>query len=120
MKVCSQSTLTHARAGTHTHTHTHLVYVTTYNKNNPELFTNIILKTENFKNNDKIKEILDTTIIKSQRLAKNLKRILTSSTFGENTTQGVIKCSNKRYKICNIIREGRSNTFKNPDKIQNK
>ena len=42
-------------------------------------------------NNEKNpKEILDTTkIIKSQRQPKNLKRILTTSTFGENTTQGI-------------------------------
>ena len=39
---------------------------------------------EEIKNKDKIKEILDTTkIIKSQRQPKNLKRILTSSTFGK-------------------------------------
>ena len=42
------------------------------------------------------KEIQDTIkIIKSQRQLKNLKRILTSSTFKENTTQVVTKCNNK-------------------------
>ena len=42
---------------------------------------------EELKSKDEIKEILDTTkIIKSQRQPKNIKRILTSSTFGENTT----------------------------------
>ena len=49
-----------------------LAYVTTYNKNNPKLFTEI---TENLelKNNDNIKKILDTTkVIKSQRQPKNL------------------------------------------------
>ena len=57
-------------------------YVTTYNKNNPELFTEIIKNLEGLQNNDKIKEILDTTkIIKSQSQPKNLKRRLTSSTF---------------------------------------
>ena len=66
-------------------------------------------------NKDKIKEILDTSkIIKSQRQPKNLQRILTSSTFGENTTQGVTKGNNKRSKICDIIIEGKSCTFKNP------
>ena len=69
---------------------------------------------EEIENKDKIKEILDTTkIIKSQRQPKNLKRILIS--FGENTTLGVTKCKNKRYKICNIIIEGKSYTFKNPE-----
>ena len=59
-------------------------YVTTYNKNNPELFTEINKKNLELKNNDKIKEILDTKeIIKSQRQPQNLKRILTSSTFGK-------------------------------------
>ena len=67
-------------------------------------------------NKDNIKEIIDTTnIIKSPRQPKNLKRILTSSTFGENTTQGVTKCKNKRCKIRDIIIEGNSCTFKNPE-----
>ena len=40
---------------------------------NPELFTDIIKKNLELKNNDKIKEILDTTkIIKNQRQPKNL------------------------------------------------
>ena len=71
---------------------------------------------EEIENKDKIKEILDTTkIIKSQKQPKNLKRVLLSSTFGKNTTQGVIKCNNKRCKICDIIIEGKSYTFKNPE-----
>ena len=61
-----------------------LAYITTYNKNNPELFIEIIKNLEELENKDKIKEILDKTkIMKSQRQPKNLKRILTSSTFGE-------------------------------------
>ena len=61
-------------------------YATTYNKNNPEVFTEILKKLEEIENQDKIKEILDTTkIIKSQRQPKNMKRILTSSTFGKKT-----------------------------------
>ena len=77
---------------------------------------------EELENNDKIKEIQDTTkIIKSQRQPKNLKRILTSSTFGENTIPKDTKCNNKRCKICDIIIEGKSYTFKKPgNKIQNK
>ena len=72
------------------------------------------MKNVELKINDKIKEILDTTkIIKSQRRLKNLKRILTSSTFGENATQGISKCNNKRYKIYDIIIDGKSYAFKN-------
>ena len=50
-----------------------LVYVANYNKNNPELFTEIILKNLKMtKTKDKIKEILDTAkVIKSQRPPKN-------------------------------------------------
>ena len=92
-----------------------VAYVTTSNKNNPEIFTEIMKNLEEHKNNDKIKEILDTRkIINSQRQPKNLKRILISSTFGENTTQGVTRCNNKRSKTWDIIIEGKSYTFKNP------
>ena len=90
-----------------------LAYIATYNKNKPELFTEIIKNLEELKNNEKIKYIRDTRkIIESQRQYKNLKRILTSSTFGENTTQGVPKCNNKQCKIWDIIIEGKSYTFK--------
>jgi len=89
-----------------------LAYVSTYNKNNPEIFTNILHQLEN---NEKIKNILDTTkIIKSKRQSRNLKQILTSSKFGIRTTQGVSKCGNRRCGVCNIIIEGTTYTFKNP------
>ena len=72
-----------------------LAYVATYNKNNPELFTEIMKNLEELKNKHKIKDT--TKIIKSQRQPKNLKRILTSSTFRESATQGVTKCNNHIY-----------------------
>ena len=45
---------------------------------------------EEIENKDKIKEILDTTKkkIKSQRQPKNMKRILTSFTFGGKHNTG--------------------------------
>ena len=96
----------------------HLAYDATYNKNNPEIFTEIMKNPEKIKDKDKNQEILDTTkIIKSQREPKNLKRILTSSPFGENTTQEVTKCNNERCKVCDIIIEVKFYTFKN---IENK
>ena len=72
-----------------------LAYVTTYNKNNPELFKEIIKNLEELETMTKSKKYQTQKIIKSQRQLKNLKRILTCSTFGENTTQGVTKCNNK-------------------------
>ena len=47
---------------------------------------------------------------------ENLKRILTSSTFGENTTQGVTKCKNNRFGVCDIIIKGKSYTVKNSER----
>ena len=38
-------------------------YVATYNKNNPELYTDIMKNLEEIENKDKIKEILDTAKI---------------------------------------------------------
>ena len=77
---------------------------------------------EKHKNNEKNRRnTKHIKIIKSQTQPKNLKRIITSSTFGENTTQGVTICNNKRCKICDIITEGKSYTFKKPEnKILNK
>ena len=50
-----------------------LAYVATYNKNNPEQFTEIMKKLEEIKNKDKTKEILSTIkIMKSQRQHKIL------------------------------------------------
>ena len=64
-------------------------YVATYNKNNPELFREIMKNLEEIENKDKIKEILNTTkMIKSQRKPKNLKRILTFSTLEKNNNTG--------------------------------
>ena len=50
-----------------------LTYIATDNKNNPELFTEIIKNLEELLNNDKIKEILDTT--KSLKARDNPKII---------------------------------------------
>ena len=53
--------------------------------------------------------------LKAKDNTKNLKRLLASSTFGENATQGVTKCINKGCKIWDIIIEGKSYSFKNPE-----
>ena len=85
-----------------THNEKPLTYVTTDSKNNPELFTEILKNLEEIENKDKTNEILDKTkIIKSQRQPKNMKRILTSSTFEKNTTKGVTnaKINDAKYVI---------------------
>ena len=62
---------------------------------------------EEHKNIYKIKEILNTTkVIKSHEQHNNLKRILTSSTVRENTTQVVTKCKNERRGVyCKISKD---------------
>ena len=71
-----------------------LVYAATYKiKDNPELFTEIIKNLKELKSKEKIQR--NTRHNKSCWKAvkpKIFKKILTSSTFGENTTQGVTKC----------------------------
>ena len=44
---------------------------------------------EEIKNNDKMKEILDNKNHKKPDTTQNLIRILTSSTYGENTKKGL-------------------------------
>ena len=65
---------------------------------------------EELKNQDKIKEIKTP---QESLKPKDNPKIFTSSTFGENTTEGVIKCNNRRCKICDINTEGKSYSFKN-------
>ena len=49
-----------------------MAYMATYNKINPEIFTEII-KNLKLKNNNRIKNILDTTkVIKNHRQSRNL------------------------------------------------
>ena len=78
-----------------------LTYVSTSNKNNPELFREITENFEEFKHNDKIKEILDTTkIIKSHRQPKNLlKKYSLLPISGNNTLMGSINVKNKNAEF---------------------
>ena len=48
---------------------------------------------------------------------KNLKQALTSSTFEEHTTRGVLKCKNKRCEIWNTITEENSYIFEKENSI---
>ena len=92
-----------------------LVYVSTYNMNNRELFTKIIKNLEQLKNNDKIKNVRDTTTtIKSKIQQKHLKHTLISSTFGEYTKEEVSKYENERCGTYIIIIEGNYYTLDNP------
>ena len=75
-----------------------LAYSATYNKNNLELFTEIIKNLEELENKNKIKEILDTTkIVKSQRQPKNLKRIHSEKTQHKEVVNAII--NNAKYVI---------------------
>ena len=89
--------------------------VTTYNKNNPELFTEIRKNLEEFKNNVKIIEIMDTKkSLKARDYTKIFKKTHLFYIQGKNITQRVTKCKNKRCGVYNIIIEGNFYAFKNP------
>ena len=81
-----------------------LAYVLTYYKNNPELFIEITKNLEQLKNNDRIKNILDTT-----KIFKKTKK--------KHTMYGISECKNKRCEVCNITREWKSYTIKNQKNI---
>ena len=98
-----------------------LAFVTTFNKCNPEIFNEAYKGLNNLRLDEKLNQILnETKIIKSKRQPKNLKHLLTRAHFtsNEKSNEGcVIKCNNKRCKVCDIIIEGRTFKFKNSSSL---
>ena len=94
-----------------------LTFVSTFNKNNPEIFPEIKKNLQHLENNATFKKILDNTeLINSKRQPKNLKRMLTAAKFNKNHNTGVKKCGDKRCKVCEILIEGNTFKFKNTAK----
>ena len=89
-------------------------FISTFNKNNPEIFPMILENTDTLKSNEKLGELLNShRIINCKRQAKNLKKILTSARINDHRIQGVRKCNKPRCTLCSIIIEGPSYFFKN-------
>ena len=95
-----------------------LTFVSTFNKNNPEIFPEIRKNLQHLENNETFKRIFENTeLINSKRQPKNFKKILTSAKFRENDNIiGVKKCGSKKCEICDILIEGNSYKFKNTTK----
>ena len=88
-----------------------LAYVATYNKNDPELFTEIMKNLEELKNNDKIKEIQKSLKARDNpKILKEYSPLLHSEkTQYKESTNAIIN-----YAKYDIIIKGKSYTFKNP------
>ena len=88
-----------------------LTFVKTHNPGNPNFYRTILNSLPMLDKSPKMKEIMSkTTIIQSSRQPKNLKRLLTSSTFGDvsdpNHVPGVKKCNHRNCMVCEEIIEG--------------
>ena len=94
-----------------------LAFISTHNKNNPDVFPAIYRNTQLLKNNDGLKKLLENTkIINSKRQPHNLKKILTSAYFGSTPQQGTNKCNKSRCELCDILIESKSFKFNNSPK----
>ena len=94
-----------------------LLFITTYNPSNPNVYEMIDKTVECLKRN-KVDGFENLKVIKSKRQAPNLKRILTKAEFSQKQV-GVYKCPDKRCECCASLLLGNSYTFKNVDKTFN-
>ena len=96
---------------------THIIpYVTTFNPQNPEIYTDIIqLKSILHRNEELHQCFRNKTFLKSKRQPPNLKRLLTKAKFTMKQTEecSIKKRNEPRCGLCKYIREGSSVKFKN-------
>ena len=91
------------------------MYISTDNKNKPELCTEMTKYLEQLKNNDRTKKENQQKSLKAQNThTKKIKHILTSCTFREYTTRGVSKYKYKGWGVCKIFIEGKSYSLESP------
>ena len=91
-------------------------YVSTFNPNHPEIFTEIRKNLPIFFRSETMKRALgDKQIIKSKRQPQNLKRILTNAKFSLNDhcENSVTKCNRSNCGLCSQLIEGTEFDFKN-------
>ena len=77
------------------------IYVTTYNQNNPSVFSTIKATFEALCGN-KVVGMKDYILIQSRRQPANLKKILTKAEFSSKPPM-VTKCGDKRCECCNHL-----------------
>ena len=89
-----------------------ILYVSTYNPNDPEMFHVIIDNEPILQEDEKMRNILSRfKFIKSKGQPYNLKRLLTKAKFSSNECHEVKKCNRPNCSLCIHLLEGTSITF---------
>ena len=88
-----------------------LPFITTFNPNNPNIYSTIKSSVNCLKNNN-VSGFHNIKLIQSKRQSPNLKKLLTKAEFGE-VLSGTFNCSDKRCECCNYLLINDHYTFKN-------
>ena len=88
-----------------------LPFFTTFNPNNPNIYSTIKSLVNCLKNNN-VSDVHNIKLIQSKRQLPNLKKLSTKAEFGE-VLSGTINCSDKRCECCNYLLINDHYTFKN-------
>ena len=78
-----------------------LPFITTFNSNNPNIYSTIKSSINCFKNNI-VSGFNNIKLIQSKRQSPNLKKLLTKAEFGE-VSSGSFNCNDKRCECCNYL-----------------
>ena len=92
-----------------------LPFITTFNTNNPNIYSTIKSSVNSLKNND-VSGLHNIKLIQSKRQSPNLKKLLTKAEFGE-VSSGTFNCSNKR---CESLDQITSNYVQITFKLKNR
>ena len=88
-----------------------LPFITTFNPNNPNIYSFIKSSVNCLKNNND-SGFHNIKLIQSKCQSPNLKKLLTKAEFGE-VLSGTFNCSDKRCEYCNYLLINDHYTFKN-------
>ena len=88
-----------------------LPFITTFNSDNPNIYSTIKSLINCFKNNI-VSGFHNIKLIQRKRQSPNLKKLLTRAEFGE-VSSGSFNCSIKRCECCNYLLINDHYTFKN-------
>ena len=92
-----------------------LTFISTFNPNNPKVYSLIKSSVKTLDNNN-VDGFKNINLIHAKRQPPNLKRILTKSLFSNQET-GVFKCQDSRCHCCQHLYLGLSYTFKTGKKF---
>ena len=86
-------------------------FITTFNPNNPNIYSTIKSSVNCLKNNN-VSGFHNIKLIQSKQQSPNLKNFLTKAKFGE-VLSATFNCSDKRCECCNYLLISDHYTFKN-------